>query len=125
MGVNLSEYKSLFIQTANELALQYGRSLSILKKDISNKAEIDVLFRTVHSLKSQSLFMNYMGMGEYCMKLETLLYPFRNGLKPMPQDLLIALPDKTIFLLNLRSIENEDREQEFDDLKLPLANITI
>ncbi|PIY69468.1 hypothetical protein COY90_00450 [Candidatus Roizmanbacteria bacterium CG_4_10_14_0_8_um_filter_39_9] len=121
MGVNLSEYKSLFIQTAVALVQLYDQSLLILKKDISNKTEIEKLFRTIHSLKSQSLFMNYVRMGEYCIKLEAFLYPFKNGSTYLTGDILSALPDKSLFLTNLKSIENTDSEVVFGELKLPVV----
>ena len=73
--VNLSEFKTLYLSTAKEYLQAIRNGLEVLRTDPSNTEEIEIVHRSAHSLKSQSLVMGYETTGKLAHAIEVI---FRN-----------------------------------------------
>jgi len=114
MALNLSSYKSLYVQTARELIDLYEKSYLALHDNKLDTQSIHDLYRSMHSLKGQSLFMNYREVGMLSALLETLFFPFTSNPSLLTKEILSALPAPAKFMSNIDSIEINDTEIQFD-----------
>ena len=67
---DLSDYKTLYLQTAKEYADKMSASCIELSIDISNKEALNNLHIASHSLKSQSQVMQYNDVANICLSIE-------------------------------------------------------
>lgn len=58
-SIDLSDYKKLYIKTAHEYIGAILASIILIKTNMDNFDAIDTIYRSAHSLKSQSLLMGY------------------------------------------------------------------
>lgn len=65
----ISEFKELYLKTADEYLVKLKHSTKILASDYSEETFQD-FFMSSHSLKSQSLAMNYSNTGSAARSLE-------------------------------------------------------
>ena len=70
--VNLSEFKTLYLSTAKEYIQAIHNGLEKLRTDPSNTDEIEIVHRSAHSLKSQSLVMGYETTGKLAHAIEVI-----------------------------------------------------
>jgi two-component system chemotaxis sensor kinase CheA len=73
------EYKDLYIQTSREYIKSLNDALLRLEKDPGNKEVIEEIFRSAHSLKSQSAAMEYQSTGYLCHTIEDVFYEIKEG----------------------------------------------
>lgn len=73
------EYKDLYIQTSKEYVQSLNSALLKLEKNPADKEAIEEIFRSAHSLKSQSAAMEYESTGFLCHTVEDVFYEIKNG----------------------------------------------
>lgn len=70
--VDLSGYKTLYLQTAREYIDKMSVSLARLSGDSSNKEALNNLHIASHSLKSQSQVMGFTDIANICLDIEKM-----------------------------------------------------
>jgi len=89
----LSQYRDLYLETSKDYLLKLNAALLILEKDPRNQEAIENIFRSAHSLKSQSAAMGYTDTALLCHTVEDIFYAIREGtlaLTPSIADCLFA-----------------------------------
>lgn len=79
MSEDLSEYRDLYLQTSREYLQSLNDNLLKLEKNQTDPAAIDEIFRSAHSLKSQSAAMGYEKTGFLCHTVEDVFYEIKEG----------------------------------------------
>ncbi len=98
--IDLSSYKNLYLETGREFIVSLRKNIDTLNSDTANKAAIYEIFRSFHSLKSQSYAMGYTTTAEFCKLLEDYFHTINDGVKPYSQQL------SPILLAAVTSIES-------------------
>lgn len=109
----LSQYKDLYLQTSREYLQALNNSLLLLEKDQHDQTAIDEIFRSAHSLKSQSAAMGYEKTGFLCHTVEDIFYEIKQGrleLTPELADILFKAFDDLTHSID--SIESNDTETD-------------
>jgi chemotaxis protein histidine kinase CheA len=70
MATDLSEFKQLYNQTANEYLQKLQNGIVAVKANPTDHDVMKVMHLSAHSLKSQSLVMGYTSIGHLCALLE-------------------------------------------------------
>lgn len=70
---DLSQYKELYIKTANEYIAKINTSLASLSDPIQLPTAVDELYIAIHSLKGQSNVMGYEAAGTLCADVQEKL----------------------------------------------------
>jgi two-component system chemotaxis sensor kinase CheA len=114
---DLSQYQELYLQTGKEYVQSLNASLLLLEKNSADKAAIEEVFRSAHSLKSQSAAMGYQSTGYLCHVIEDVFYEVKNDrLKMSPEladHLFKALDGLSV---SLARIEKENQEADLSGL---------
>src|SRR5687767_14465533 len=122
---DLSQYQDLYIQTGKEYIQSLNASLLKLEKNTNDKSAIEEIFRSAHSLKSQSAAMGYQSTGYLCHVIEDVFYEIKN-------DRLLLNPELADYLFkaldgldsSLRHIEKNNKEIDLSDLADGLKQFT-
>lgn len=69
---DLSDYKTLYLQTAKEYVGKMLISLGQLSNDVSNREALNNLHIASHSLKSQSQVMGFNDIASICLNIEKM-----------------------------------------------------
>ncbi len=109
MTFDISAYKTLYLQTAQKLIEEY---VSVIKSKITEKSIQDLL-RIFHSLKGQSLTMNYKNSAQLALEAEIFCRAVLDTNTMPSDDLLKILPSEKALLENLKSIEKSNTEKQF------------
>lgn len=113
---DLGHYKELFLKTAFEYVTAMRQDVQSLVANKIDASVIERLHRSAHSLKSQSNFMQYNDLAQFCKVLEFYFRDVKDGKMQVTSSVLPMLSQSVEKLSqSLESIKNEDRE-------LPLAN---
>lgn len=113
---DLSHYKEMFLEVALEYVTALRQDVQLLATNATDAAVIERLHRSAHSLKSQSNFMQYNDLAQYCKVLEFYFRDVKEGKVQVSSESLPLLSQSVEKLSqSLESIKNEDRE-------LPLAH---
>lgn len=107
MTTNLSAYKALYLETARKLVEEYSHIKS--SQVITDSFILDLL-RIFHSLKGQSLAMNYKNIAQLSLQIEMLCKTMSENRSPLTSSLKDQLPLPKIFLDDITSIETTDTE---------------
>jgi chemotaxis protein histidine kinase CheA len=70
---DLSQYKDLYIKTANEYIAKINKSISFLSDPAQLAGAVDELYIAIHSLKGQSNVMGYETAGTLCADVQEKL----------------------------------------------------
>ena len=70
---DLSQYKDLYIKTANEYLAKINESLTSLSDPAKTSSAVDELYIAIHSLKGQSNVMGYIVAGNLCGEVQEKL----------------------------------------------------
>ena len=70
--VDLSDYKTLYIQTAREYIGKISASLDQLSNDVLDKEALNSLHIASHSLRSQSQVMGFADIANICLSIERM-----------------------------------------------------
>ncbi len=88
MSTDLSQYHTLYIQTAKDLVQTIINYLEVIKKNSADNKVIEGLHRSFHSLKSQSLVMGFTNLGTINRLLEALFLQIKEGKTPATDELI-------------------------------------
>lgn len=111
MSEDLSQYKDLYLETAKGYLQSLNNSLLILEKNPNEHEAIEEIFRSAHSLKSQSAAMGYEKTGFLCHAVEDVFFEIKeNRMKVSPElaDVLFAAFDS--LKKSIDHIESENSE---------------
>lgn len=75
--MDLAKYRNLFLEEATEHLAEIGQALLILEKDAHASAEIDTVFRLMHSMKGMGASLGYDAVSELAHRLEDRLGVWR------------------------------------------------
>ncbi|HSW66761.1 MAG TPA: chemotaxis protein CheA [Bacillota bacterium] len=116
------EYKDLYIQTSRDYIQSLNACLLKLEKEPGNKEAIEEIFRSAHSLKSQSAAMEYQSTGYLCHTVEDVFYEIKQGRMQLTAELsdhLFTAFDALADAINHIEKENHeiDLTQQIETLK--------
>ena len=110
-NVDLSTYKSLYIETARKYIGDMNTALVQLGTDKTKKEAIESMHISSHSLKSQSQIMTYVKTGALSGSIEALFRNIREGKIQLTEDMLNQLKEAVSLLsASVDSIEKENAE---------------
>jgi len=75
--VDLAKYRNLFLEESTEHLAEIGQALLTLEKDSRASAEIDTVFRLMHSMKGMGASLGYDAVSELAHRLEDRLGAWR------------------------------------------------
>lgn len=78
-NIDLSSYKELYIKTAHEYLEAMHASMVLIIADLKNESAIETIYRSAHSLKSQSLIMGYRNTASLNEFLELTFRNIKEG----------------------------------------------
>lgn len=84
--MDMTKYKSLFLDDAHEHVDALERDLVQLEQTLDDSERIHEVFRHFHSLKSMAASMGYQEMSDLAHRLEDLMDPHRAGNTPVGSD---------------------------------------
>lgn len=111
MDQNVFEYKDLYLETAREYIQSLNKNLLILEKSPKDIDATSEIFRSAHSLKSQSGALGFSNTGFLCHVIEDVFYEIKQGKKDLNSnlaDLLFKAFDSLESSIN--SIEKDSKE---------------
>ena len=77
--MDLAKYRNLFLEEATEHLAEIGQALLILEKNSRASAEIDTVFRMMHSMKGMGASLGYDAVSELAHRLEDRLGIWRRS----------------------------------------------
>jgi len=89
--VNLSDYKTLYIQTAKEYVNSMFLSCDKLTINVSDKEALNNLHISSHSLKSQSQVMGYNDIAQLSKSLEEISNNALLGNNPLTDNIMVDI----------------------------------
>ena len=75
--MDIAKYRNLFLEEATEHLAEIGQALLTLEKDSRASAEIDTVFRLMHSMKGMGASLGYDAVSELAHRLEDRLGAWR------------------------------------------------
>ncbi|BDU50151.1 chemotaxis protein CheA [Haliovirga abyssi] len=123
---DMSQFRGDFIEEANEIIEKLDKELLELEKAPKDYELINSIFRSIHTLKGSSAFLNFTVMGELAHKMESLLDKLRN--KEMFVDekiinILLEGIDKIKLMIN-DIMNNGNGEQNIDEVLKKIIELT-
>lgn len=125
MSEDLSQYRELYLQTSKEYIQSLNAALLKLEKNATDATAIDDIFRSAHSLKSQSAAMDYQTTGYLCHVIEDVFYEVKKGrltLTPEIADKLFAALDA--LGSSIAQIEKEQHEVDLSTMAEELKKLS-
>ncbi|HNT30090.1 MAG TPA: ATP-binding protein, partial [bacterium] len=111
MDEDMLQYKDLYLQTADEYMSSLNKSLLVLEKNPTDTEAIKEIFRSAHSLKSQSAAMGYNQTAFLCHTVEDIFSLLKDGLRQMTPELADLLFEALDALTSsLQNIAQKDKE---------------
>ena len=120
-----SKYKDLYLQTSRQEVQVLNNSLLKLEKNPKDQQAINDIFRSAHTLKSQSAAMGYEKTGFLCHTIEDVFYEIKEGrmeISPKLADILFLSFDSLTASIDL--IEREGKEADVSYQAETLKKIT-
>lgn len=122
MNNDFSEYKNLFLQTAQDYIGQIETALQTLKQNSSDSQAIETIHIAAHSLKSQNLAMGFTSSGNVFLKIEKLFEQLENEKTSIPENLQRDLQLWIQALQgSLESIKQSGKEKNLSNLETEIA----
>ncbi|MEW6777114.1 MAG: Hpt domain-containing protein, partial [Bdellovibrionota bacterium] len=111
--MDMSKYKSMFVNEAREHLGQMDVAAAQLRSSPASRELIDQLFRQAHSIKGMAAAMEYTEISELAHGVEDMLSEFREGAKaPGPEvlGLLVEAIDTLSVQVDARTEEGAPKE---------------
>lgn len=125
MAEDLAAYKDLYLQTSKEYLQELNSSLLKLEKDPLDKTAIEDIFRSAHSLKSQSAAMGYTSTAFLCHTIEDVFYEIKEDKLVINSDIADVLFSAFDNLSSsIESIEKNNQELDSAQLVEKLKTLT-
>ncbi|HWY79806.1 MAG TPA: Hpt domain-containing protein [Candidatus Sulfotelmatobacter sp.] len=123
------KYKALYLQTARQYIDELQKNLHQLIQGTEIDKVIDTLHRDAHSLKGQSLMMEYKSMGTISLLMEKIFEAKKENKSELPEDILVKLDEASREMSDCLNIiaqtsKEKNLSQAIESLKA-YANITI
>jgi two-component system chemotaxis sensor kinase CheA len=77
--LDLSKYRTVFIEEATEHLSEMSSALLDLEKDTTNAGAIDLIFRMAHGIKGMAASLEYAPITEVAHRLEDRMAAIRNA----------------------------------------------
>lgn len=111
MSIDLSSYKILYIQTAEDYVTAMKASLVVIENDTKNHKAMETMYLAGHSLKSQSLIMGYKNTASFAEFIEHTFRNVTEGNKEISEKILgeikQALQKLEQSLINIKELDKE------------------
>lgn len=132
-GIDLSQYKELFVEETQEHLQALNQALLQLEKEPSNVESLNEIFRLAHTIKGMAATMGYDDMARLTHAMEDLLDELRQGtleIEPQLPDLLFECLDALGTMLENIIADGEkgldpqtmmDRLESYRELERPAA----
>ena len=91
MSLDLSGYLDVFADEAREHLQNLNQALLEFEKNPADLEQVNVMFRSAHTLKGMSATMGFTEVAELTHKMENLLSPVRDGKLPVDEELVDLL----------------------------------
>ncbi len=116
--IDLSNYKALYLKTANEYLDKLTNSLTTLKTNPADQNAISEAHLAVHSLGSQSYTMGYNSIADLSRALEAFFHTLKENKQTFPQEYFPGIETSIQKIRDsVKSIEIDGQEQN------PIVNI--
>jgi two-component system chemotaxis sensor kinase CheA len=79
MSLDLTKYRTVFIEEATEHLSDMSSALLELEKDATNAEAIDLIFRMAHGIKGMAASLEYAPITEVAHRLEDRMTAIRNS----------------------------------------------
>jgi two-component system chemotaxis sensor kinase CheA len=79
MSLDLTKYRSVFIEEATEHLSEMSSALLDLEKDATNAEAIDLIFRMAHGIKGMAASLEYASLTEVSHRLEDRMESIRDA----------------------------------------------
>ena len=112
--MDLSKYKSLFLQETGEHLQEISKELIHLEGEPHNSATLDNLFRHFHSIKGMSASMGYEVMASLSHKLEDILDAIRKKRVAISQEIMDVLLNGSDILQAFTKMVADDKPLDMD-----------
>jgi two-component system, chemotaxis family, sensor kinase CheA len=118
LPIEITRYKTLFLQTAWDYLRNLDNSLIALKANPEYHEAQESLYISAHSLKGQSQVMNYPGISKLCHDLEVVFRDVKDGKRILSQEDFTLLTDAVEALKkSLAEISAHDREADVSEIQ--------
>ena len=91
MSLDLTKYRTVFIEEATEHLSEMSSALLELEKEITNAAAIDLIFRMAHGIKGMAASLEYASITEVAHRLEDRMATIRDAGAASPGDEMALL----------------------------------
>ncbi len=127
MVIDISQYRDLYLKTARDLVTSMEQQINDLNTNINDKEKIYELYRSAHSLKSQSLVMGYSQLGLTNRMIEALFREIHEGKKTISNSILSLTKEAIDHIKkSIDKIQNENQEADLNaDMKKLQMYISI
>lgn len=117
MDVDLTAYKDLFLQTAQDYATQIRNAVKELSANPADHSAVESIHIAAHSLKSQNLAMGYATNGNMFLVIEKTFARLLDEKKPVSNELQHALIECiNKYESSLEQINNQNKETDLSYL---------
>ena len=114
--------KARFFGEIHDYIAQAGTLLETLGKDASSVDSIHELFRCIHSVKSESMYLKFSGVGEIAHRMENRLEEVRKNMQLIDTSLLNGLEEQ-LEQLSVSVTALESQEEKTGASILPVFNL--
>ncbi len=122
---NLSEYKTLYLQTAKEYINNISSSCIKLGGNVSDIEAVNNIHISSHSLKSQSQVMGFINMANLCAIIEKISAAILAGNYKISNELIAVLKESVNEInLCLVQIEKENKENDLSEFVRKLETMS-
>lgn len=106
-------FHNLFIQTAIEYLDSIDKEISELMQNPGSKQSVNGIYISAHSIKSQSIAMNYTQTANLALSIEKLFKEMKEEKRNVSKDLLNNITDAVIKLReSIGVIKTENKEPD-------------
>ena len=116
--MDTSQYKTLFLQEAEEHLKGISEELPKLENEPHAPSGIDNLFRHFHSIKGMAASMGYEAMAGFSHQLEDLLDAVRKKKIPLSEEIIDVILNGTDILQTFTRLIAEDKPFDMDTSRL-------
>lgn len=120
-NVDVSAYKDLFVKTSIENVVSFNDSFEKYKHNAQDYEALDLMFRSIHSIKGKSLAIGYEAIGELAREIEEVLYNIKEGRMSFNKNLKMSIEEgMKVIDTFVHSIKFDNRQP---DVQMQIENI--
>jgi two-component system chemotaxis sensor kinase CheA len=119
-SIDLSDYEALYVKTAYEYLDAMQAGIIVLSTSKDNKEAMDTMYRSAHSLKSQSALMGYKNTASLNEFIEHTIKGIKDGKFVFTEKVFLEI--KTAIQKIEKSINSIEKLHKELTLQDPLSN---